>query len=221
MDYEKDTRLAYRSSARADAYKRYQSSQWTWGRITTWREQYLIRRLLASRMWNAADAVLDVPCGTGILASTLAPFAPRVLASDISFEMMRLAASAYAIRGFGGFVQADITAMPFSDRCFSVMVTLGFMHRVPADIRHRSLAELHRVCAETAIISFSLTSPMQRLKHLLLSMISSRHVPAPCAISMKEAEREIRQAGFLILKRVAVLPLMSSEWLYVLSKERG
>ena len=220
MDYEKQTRLAYRSSARADAYRRYQSREWTWGRITTWREQYLIRRLLARRKWNAADLVLDAPCGTGILASTLAPIAPRVLASDISSEMMQLAAGAYAIKGFGGFVQADITSMPFRDGRFSIMVTLGFMHRVPAEIRGRALRELHRICADTAIISFSLTSPTQRLKHLLLSAISARHVPAPCAISMEEAEQEIRRAGFRISERIAVLPLLSSEWLYVLSKER-
>lgn len=220
MEYEKDTRLAYRSSARADAYRRYQSSEWTWGRITTWREQSLIRRLLARRRWSAADVVLDAPCGAGILASTLAPLAPRVLASDISTEMMRLAGDAYAMDCFGGFVQADITALPFTDARFSVVITLGFMHRVPAEIRRKTLAEIHRICSDTVIVSFSVVSPAQRVKHRLVSAVTARHIPAPCAIPMREADREILEAGFKIVDRIPVLPLLSSEWLYVLSKQR-
>lgn len=219
MDYQKETRVAYRTPERAEAYKRYHSAGWTWGRIATWLEQKSIRGLLASRTWTPADVVLDVPCGTGILGPTLAPYAPRVVASDISLEMMRLADGAYAPGSFGGFVRSDITAMPFPDSRFSVMVTLGFMHRVPAEIRRRALAELHRVCSDTAIVSYSLTSPAQRSKHRLLRAISPRHVPAPCAISMEEAERGIREAGFHVLKRFAVVPLLSSEWLYLLSKK--
>lgn len=220
MDYQKETRIAYRTSARAEAYKRYHSAGWTWGRIATWFEQKCIHRLLARRAWSAADVVLDIPCGTGILAPTLAPFGPKVVAGDISLEMMRLADSAYAAASFGGLVQSDITAIPFADARFTVVVTLGFMHRAPVDIRRRALAELHRVCADTAIISYSLTSAAQRLKHWLLRATSSRHVPAPCAISMEEAEQEIGEAGFHILKRLAVVPLLSSEWLYLLSKNR-
>src|SRR5687767_3967872 len=113
MDYETETRRAYRSAARAQTYTRYQSSDWSWGRVATWREQQIIRRVLAARTWRDSDAVLDAPCGTGILAPTLAPYTDNVLATDISLEMMQLAMRAYFAAQRAQFVQADINAMPF------------------------------------------------------------------------------------------------------------
>jgi ubiquinone/menaquinone biosynthesis C-methylase UbiE len=217
MDYDNETRLAYRSATRADAYRRYQSTDWSWGRVATWREQHLVGRILSHRVWNESDIVLDAPCGTGILAPTLAPFSRSVLATDISLEMMRLATEAYSGDRLANFVQADITSMPFPDAHFAVVLTLGFMHRVPPRVREKALAEIHRVCAQTAIVSYSLVSPAQRIKHRVLLATKPGHVPAPCAIPMREAEAEMRRAGFNVVTRTPVLPLLSSEWLYVLT----
>lgn len=216
MDYEAGTRVAYRSRERASSYKRYHTTQWSWGRIATRLEQSAIRRLVSDRGWKQGDVILDAPCGTGILGATLATSQAQVVASDISMEMMSLAAGEYARDHFRGFVQADITAVPFSDRVFAGVITLGFMHRVPGHVRAAALSEIARVCSSTAIISFSLASRSQRLKHRLLRAIIPQHVPAPCAIDRKQAEAEIRAAGFTIVRRIAVAPLLSAESLYLL-----
>jgi ubiquinone/menaquinone biosynthesis C-methylase UbiE len=216
MDYEGATRSAYRSRERASSYKRYHTTEWSWGRIATYLEQSAIRRLLSSRAWTAADLILDAPCGTGILGATLARSRAQVIASDISLEMMALADGEYSREHLRGFVQADITTVPFADKTFAGVITLGFMHRVPHHVRKTALSEIARVCSSTAIISFSLRSQTQLLKQHLLRFLTSRYTGAPCAIDRKQAEAEIRDAGFTIVRRVAVAPLLSAESLYLL-----
>jgi ubiquinone/menaquinone biosynthesis C-methylase UbiE len=219
MDYDRETRNAYRSSARAESYRTYQKTAWSWGRVSTWCEQRAVLRLLHSSRIGGGNILLDVPCGTGVLASTVAPLACDVVASDISLEMMELATEAYGEQAETCFVQADITALPFSDGEFGAVVTLGFMHRVPSEIRRRALRELYRVSGRVALVSYSLKSPAQKVKHALLGAIRSNHVPAPCATGTHDAESEILSAGFAIHKRMPILPFLSSEWLYLLVKQ--
>ena len=217
-NYERDTRSAYRSLERAADYHRYHTAGWSWGRIATWFEQRAVRRLVGGRSWAAGKRLLDVPCGTGILATALEGASSRVLASDIAGEMMAIAAHSYRDLPLDGFVRADITALPFGGRAFDGVVTLGFMHRVPAEIRRGALAELRRVASDGAIVSFSLDSAAQRVKHGLLRVALRRaHKPAPHRAAKQEIEAEIRAAGFRIASSAPVLPLLSTEWLYLLT----
>jgi SAM-dependent methyltransferase len=220
-NYEHATREAYRSPERAASYKRYHTEAWSWARAATWLEQRAIRRLLAYRAWQSGEVILDIPCGTGILGATLRTLPVHVVASDISPAMMALARGEYPEERFRGFVQADITAVPFADARFDGVLALGFLHRVPAHVRRGALAEIRRVCHRLALVSFSLTSPVQRLKQRTLRSIRARHVPAPCAIARAQAELEIRAAGFHILRRVSVAPLLSAESLYLLAADRA
>ena len=218
MNYEQETRDAYKSRDRAAAYKAYHTSDLSWGRISTRLEQRGIRRLLGERRWSADDRLLDAPCGTGILGSLLSSVPGRIVASDISMEMMALAGDAYDARQLTGFVQADITATPFANGQFAGIVTIGFMHRVPASVRQATLAELHRLCGGIAIVSFSFTSPAQKLKHAVLRALTRRHIPAPHATPRPVIEREIADAGFRVARRIAIAPFLSAESLYLLER---
>jgi hypothetical protein len=51
--------------------------------------------------------------------------------------------------------------------------------------------------------------------------MSSTHSPAPHPARPADVEREIRGVGFAIAARTAILPLLSSESLYVLDKPGG
>ncbi len=221
-NYEHETREAYQSQERAAEYRRYHTSEWSWGRVATWFERRAMRRLLAERGWYGTVHLLDVPCGTGILATALVGAKGRIIASDIAGEMMALAAEAYRGLHLEGFVRADITAMPFATDSVDGAVVLGFMHRVPSEIRAGALAELRRVSRTGAIVSFSLDSPMQRMKHAMLSAARGRkHKPAPYRASKQEVDTQIGAAGFTIVSAVPVLPWLSTEWLYVLVPTRA
>jgi 2-polyprenyl-3-methyl-5-hydroxy-6-metoxy-1,4-benzoquinol methylase len=122
-DYEKNTLHAYRTAERADEYRRYNSSAWSWGRFVTWLEQCAVARELSRYDWSESDQLLDIPCGTGILGPVLHRFPFRITASDISPEMMRLARAEYPQDRLDACTLADITKTPFPRGSFSCVVT--------------------------------------------------------------------------------------------------
>ncbi len=215
-DYERDTRHAYQTRARAMSYRDYQQRDWSWGRLSTVMEQRALRRMMRPLL-HPDDLVLDMPCGTGILAPLLTAARARVVAADISTEMMALALETYAATCVA-HAQADITALPFRSGSIDTVMTIGFMHRVPPGVRRAALQEIARVSRRFAIVSFSLDSPLQRVKHAVLRAVTSRHVPAPSPAHGGQVEAEIRAAGCRVAARVAILPWLSAEWLYLIEK---
>jgi SAM-dependent methyltransferase len=218
MKYESDTLNAYRSKARAAEYKRYHTRDWTWARFATWREQRVLARELARYPWTAADHLLDIPCGTGILGKLLHAFPFRITASDISPDMMDLARSEYPRDRLVECVQADLTRTSFPRASFSCVVTLGFLHRVPSEIKRAALAEIAALSSRVVILTCSVDTPMQRLKHAVLSRLWRGHVPAPCPASLQDLVAESEAHGLRLVRAFMVVPLLSSEALLVFEK---
>jgi ubiquinone/menaquinone biosynthesis C-methylase UbiE len=217
MDYERDTRFAYRSADRAAAYHHRQTRSWTWSRVSTLLEQRAIAAMLQQVEGAGGTALLDAPCGTGIAARLVRGRRMDVLASDISVEMMRHARGEYA-GVTSRFVCADVTSMPLPDASFDCVVTLGFMHRVPAPVRRRTFAELARVTRRFVIVTCSLDSSSQRLKHRVLRVVSRGHVPAPSPATLEQIHADFEAAGLAEQRRVAIAPFMSAEHLFLLVK---
>ena len=218
MDYKRDTLDAYRSAARAAEYKRYHTTQWSWGRFVTWREQKVLARELGRYQWTPADQLLDIPCGTGVLGKVLHRFPFRITASDISPEMMEIAKAEYPADRLVSCTPADITHTPFPRGSFACVVTLGFLHRVPAEIKGAALREIAALTRRVAIVTCSVDTPLQRLKHAALSRIKREHVPAPCPAPLKEIVAEFEAAGFRVARSFMVVPLLSAHALFVLEK---
>lgn len=215
-DYDRLTRSAYQTPSRAAAYRRHQSEEWSWARLVTVREQRLVARLMQRETWRPTDLILDAPCGTGVLGPVLRTIGCRVVAADISLEMMGEGRSAYDAAQLAGFVQADLTSLALPAGVIGGVVTLGFMHRVPAEIRRRVLLELARLEPRAIVVSYSLDTPSQRLKKWLWSRLRPGYVPAPNPARRDEVEAEIRASGLRVVEAVAVLPLLSAEYLFLL-----
>lgn len=220
-DYERDTLTAYQTADRARSYKRYHTTDWSWGRLVTAIEQRAVARELARYRWTASDGLLDIPCGTGILGKILHRFPFRIVASDISLEMMALARPEYPADRLVDCVQADITDTPFPRGSFACVVTLGFLHRVPADVKRAALREIASLCDQVAIVSCSVDTRSQRLKHAMLARVSRKHIPAPCPVSMERIIAECESSGFRVARAFMLLPLLSAEALFVLEKRGG
>ncbi len=218
MDYEHDTRNAYRTPERASAYKRHNTTDWSWGRFVTWFEQRAIARELASYKWTPTDQLLDIPCGTGILGKVLHQFPLRIVASDISVEMMALAREEYPAHRLVDFIQADITDTPFQRGSFACVVTLGFLHRVPSEIKRAALREITALSNRVVIVSCSVDSPFQRFKKAVLSRVKRNYVPAPCPTTIKEIIAECKTHGFRVARTFMVLPLLSAHAILVLER---
>ena len=97
---------------------------------------------------DQVGAILDVGCGTGIVASKLSRRgAHRItIGLDASHDMLTIAAKrikrttslAHIVRGEG-------EALPFRDNSFECVVSLLVLHHLPADVKDAALAEMMRV----------------------------------------------------------------------------
>lgn len=218
-DYERDTLNAYRTPERAVEYKRFHTTDWTWGRFVTWLEQRAIARELGRYKWAPSDQLLDIPCGTGILGNLLHQFPFRIVASDISAEMIDIARMEYPTDRLVDCIQADITNTPFPRGSFACVITLGFLHRVPLEIKRAALREISALSNRLVIVTCSVDTPMQRFKHAVLSRIKHNHVPAPCPVPIKEIIAECESQGFRVARAFMVMPLFSAHAMLVLEKK--
>lgn len=187
--------------------------------MATWREQRGIDKVLRRRVWARNDRVLDIPCGTGILATVLAKFPFRVVAGDISMAMISLARGAYAEDRFSGFVQADITETPLRVRAFTCVITLGLMHRVPDKIKRVILREIASLSKDVMIISYSVDGRLQHVKRWLLQRLFRGYEPAPCASRLQDIVDDCRTQGLLVKEWFRTIPFFSAEVVLVLEKK--
>jgi len=218
IDYEKETRDAYLTPSRAAEYKRYNSVDWTWGRFVTWMEMRAVARELGRYQWSPSDQLLDIPCGAGILGKVLQRFPFRIVASDISAEMLTLARPEYPSDRLAACTQADITATPFPRASFACVVTLSFLHRVPLEVKRAALREIAALSNRVVIINCSVDTPLQRIKHAVLSRIRRKHVPAPCPAPLSEIIAECESQGLHVVRSSMVVPMLSACALLVLEK---
>jgi SAM-dependent methyltransferase len=181
-------------------------------------EQRAIARELARYNWSSAETLLDIPCGTGILGKILHRFPLKIVASDISGEMMALARAEYPADRLAACVRSDITNTAFPRGSFACVVTLGFLHRVPPEIKRAALREIAALASRVVIVSCSVDTPLQRLKHAVLARVKRNHVPAPCPVPLNDIVAECEAHGLRVVRTIRVLPLLSAHALMVLEK---
>jgi ubiquinone/menaquinone biosynthesis C-methylase UbiE len=106
-----------------------------------------VRLMMAAAQVGPADRVLDVACGPGLLACAFAGAAAHVTGVDLTPAMLDQARRLQAARGLTNvdWHVADVTALPFPDGRFSVVVSRYAMHHFlePATVA----AEMVRACA--------------------------------------------------------------------------
>jgi ubiquinone/menaquinone biosynthesis C-methylase UbiE len=217
-DYEQDTKHAYQTQARAAGYKHYHTQAWSWARVATAREQRVLTGILGGIAWHAGDLLLDLPCGTGIAGPMLARHAVQVIAADISAEMMAQSRGEYGPGRFRGYLQADITRLPLLAGRIRVVLCLGFLHRVPLAIKRAALREIVALGPELVVVTASVDSPAQRVKHRLLKAMRPGHIPAPAPLRAAALEAEFRSAGLEVVRRRSVVPVLSANTIFVLRR---
>lgn len=216
-DYEKGTRNAYRDPERAARYHRQHQGSLSWARFTMWREVNSVGAALR-HFGSGGGAVLDIPCGTGVTAAAFNGAPHSLVAADISLEMMQLARPEYRPDRLRGMLQSDITQLPVGDGAFDGAVVLGFMHRVPAEVKEATLREIARVSRRFAVVSFSVDSLAQRVKQTLVHWIRPAHAAAPAPMPTGDIHALCRRCGFRIVRASPVAPPLSAERVYWLEK---
>jgi 2-polyprenyl-3-methyl-5-hydroxy-6-metoxy-1,4-benzoquinol methylase len=221
FEYERDTRNFYQNDATAQRYHAMFVSPSGWrnlpSRVVARREQRAIEHLLTQVPHRTA---LDIPAGTGKLAGIFAALATRVVASDVSASMLKVAEAEYSRIGYDrvSFQVEDATDLGNFERGeFDVAVCLRLMHRVPASLRRVMLGELARV-APHAIVSFGIENGFHKTRRAVRTAMFGGLKDSLCFCSMAEARAEL-QPMFEILERIWIAPALSQEVVFLLKSK--
>jgi ubiquinone/menaquinone biosynthesis C-methylase UbiE len=153
---------------------------------------------------RAADAVLEVGCGTGTTALTLAPCVASLVATDVSGEMIAIAREKAAAQGCVNAVfetaRADAPDRP--DGSFDVVLAFNVLHLVAA--RDAVLRNIHRLLTPGGLFISKtpcLTQMGLPVRLLVPVMQAIGKAPHVAFFTDAELEREITAAGFKIVER--------------------
>ena len=110
------------------------------------RDPDALDRMLAVAAAAAADVVLDVACGPGIVAAAYARVVRQAIGVDLTPAMLAQAARRQRELGLANlaWVQADALRLPFADASFSIVNSRYALHHCPEPAA--MLREMRRVC---------------------------------------------------------------------------
>lgn len=97
--------------------------------------EYLLRRVPVR-----CRQALEIGCGTGRFSRLLARRAERLLAIDLSPQMIRLARERSRLHPNIEFVRGDALAYPLRDNQFDCVATLTTLHHLPAEAVLRKIS---------------------------------------------------------------------------------
>ena len=124
-----------------------------------------------ARLIRPGDTVLECACGTGAIASAIAPACARVVATDFSEGMLKQARKKLARFPHVVVEQADITDLHYADDSFDAVVAGNVIHLLPEP--GDALKELKRVVRPGGtIIVPTYVIPKKRAHTIFLKLIS-------------------------------------------------
>jgi ubiquinone/menaquinone biosynthesis C-methylase UbiE len=153
---------------------------------------------------RSSDIVMELGCGTGTTALKLAPCVSRIVATDVSSEMIGIAREKAAVEDCHNaeFAVAAAGRAPGADGSFDAVLAYNLLHLI-AD-RPSTLSDVHRLlkpgglfitktpCLSEMNLFIRLAVPMMRLVG---------KAPFVGFFSATELEGEIADSGFTIAER--------------------
>jgi ubiquinone/menaquinone biosynthesis C-methylase UbiE len=156
------------------------------------------------QLLRATDTVLELGCGTGTTALKLAPHVARMVATDLSPEMIAIAREKAAAQGCTNaeFAVAGPEDALWPDASFDAVLAFNLWHLV-AD-RAAALAHVRRVLKPGGLFvsktpCLAEMNPLIRLAVPVARLIGQ--APWVAIFSASDLEREIEAAGFAIVER--------------------
>lgn len=133
-------------------------------------------KLVAHARIGSAAQVLDVACGTGVVAVTAARRGARVIGLDLTPELLVVARENAQIAGVAiDWREGDVEALPFADASFDAVVS-QFGHMF-APRPERAIGEMLRVLRPGGTLAFS-TWPPELFMGRMFALVS-QFSPSP------------------------------------------
>ncbi|ANP45954.1 class I SAM-dependent methyltransferase [Candidatus Viadribacter manganicus] len=155
------------------------------------------------RLLKSTDIAFEFGCGTGTSALKLAPSVVRLVASDISPEMIAIAREKAAAEACANveFAVATPDAAPWPDASFDAAFGFNVLHLVPD--RRAVLRGVHRLLKPGGLF-ISKTPALAEMNvfiRLLVPLMQAvGQAPYVAILSSKDYEREITENGFEIVE---------------------
>ncbi|MEA2618311.1 MAG: hypothetical protein QOE72_4094 [Chloroflexota bacterium] len=136
--------------------------------------------------------VLDVGCGTGILATRISEdgWGARVVGCDLSMGMLRRAAA----RVRGAWVQGDALRLPLRDGALDAVISTQAFHFLPD--RRAALAEFHRVLRPGGLLVIAMINPRTLAVSRLMSRAGTRVLGVGFWPTRTELRDDMASSGF-------------------------
>ncbi len=130
---------------------------------------------------QAGDGILDVACGTGVVAVTAARLGARATGLDLTPELLERARENAALANVSiDFHEGDVEQLPFADNEFDgVLSQYGHMFAPRPDV---AIAEMLRVLRPGGTIAFS-TWPPEMLVGRIFALAANYAPPPPPGVS--------------------------------------
>jgi SAM-dependent methyltransferase len=164
-----------------ESFKAAQKQSWAhFAPLETYTTRPAARLVKRSGM-RTGDRVLDVACGTGVVATTAARLGARVTGLDLTPELLERARENSRTAGVEiDWLEADVEKLPFDDAAFDVVVS-QFGH-IFAPRPEVALAEMLRVLRPGGTIAFS-TWPPELFVGRTFALVASYLPPPPPGVS--------------------------------------
>src|SRR5262245_34562106 len=184
----------------------------------------LNQRMLVSVLTRAlagiapGSLVLDMPCGTGVLAELFVRKGLLPVRADISPAMLEVASTR---PGAVGHVRADVEALPWRPRTFAAVVSARFVMLLPPALRPRVLASLSALSSGPLVVTVCHPYTAKRLFRVLRQKIGMNARRLDTRLTRRELEAEAAAAGLRVERIHWVVPLFSEVWVAVLRPLHG
>ena len=162
------------------------------------RDDKALQLLIDAAATNAADTVLDVACGPGLVVCAFAKVARHVTGIDLTPAMIDRARALATEQQLGNvaFQVGDVLPLPFPDATFSLVVSRFAFHHFPNPAA--VLAEMRRVCRPGGRVAVAdlMASPDPKKAAAFHRMEMLRDPSHARALTLEELHSLFETAGF-------------------------
>lgn len=165
-------------------------------RYKNWWLRRSLKKIL--EMLPPNSIVLDIPCGTGRIDNWLLQSPVRVVAADVSDEMISVAGDKVKpTASWLGFVRAEADHLPFRLRSIDCVFSIRFFHLLDQQTRLTVLREMARTTTRWIILeSRRIQSHAKAAKRALMRVLLGR-VERP-KWSLQQTVDELDKCGLIV-----------------------
>ena len=183
------------------------------GSVVAYFEKRAVSRLLDRTEGNS---IIDIPCGSGKLNPILKFTNCSIISADASPQMIKFAKEDRS-EDFE-FMLSDIRFIPLKSESVDILISNRFLHRIPAETHEVVLKELFRISRRYVILYFGSKTLFTSLIIALEELFNIGNRGEIYYLEHEDILEEIERDNWVCVKKIRVLPLVSTGTVYLVER---